>query len=80
MSLPSLVLAADMLSPTMALETPPMVVAMLHHDRKVRSLAAGRQVLIDGDGGCWEGQLQVFQQQQQHCGEGMQAERVHWDM
>lgn len=27
--------------PTIAEETPPMVVAMLHHDRKVRSLAAG---------------------------------------
>lgn len=26
--------------PTMAEDTPPMVVAMLHHDRKVRSLAA----------------------------------------
>jgi hypothetical protein len=41
---PSLVLDADMLSPTIALDTPPMVVAMLHHDRKVRSLAAGREV------------------------------------
>lgn len=40
MSLPSLVSAAVTLRPTMALETPPMVVAMLHHDRKVRSFAA----------------------------------------
>jgi hypothetical protein len=43
MSRPSLVLVADMLSPTIALDTPPMVVAMLHHDRKVRSLAAEQQ-------------------------------------
>lgn len=37
---PSLLPAELMLSPTMALDTPPMVVAMEHQDRNVRSLAA----------------------------------------
>jgi hypothetical protein len=40
MSLPSLLPAALILKPTMALDTPPMVVAMEHQDRNVRSLAA----------------------------------------
>lgn len=38
-SRPSLLPAALMLRPTMALDTPPMVVAMEHQDRKVRSFA-----------------------------------------
>jgi hypothetical protein len=40
-SAPPALLLAD--RPTMALDTPPMVVAMPHQDRKVRSLAAGRE-------------------------------------
>jgi hypothetical protein len=39
-SLLSLLPAALMLRPTMALDTPPMVVAMEHQDRNVRSFAA----------------------------------------
>lgn len=41
MSLPSLVPDPLTDKPTMALETPPIVVAMLHQDKNVRSLAAG---------------------------------------
>jgi hypothetical protein len=39
-SRPSPLPVALMLRPTIALDTPPIVVAMEHQDRKVRSLAA----------------------------------------
>lgn len=42
-SRPSLLPALLILRPTMALDTPPMVVAIEHHDRNVRSFAAGHQ-------------------------------------
>lgn len=45
---PSLLPAALMLRPTMALDTPPMVVAMEHQDRKVRSLAAQHSTTQQG--------------------------------
>jgi hypothetical protein len=57
---PPLEPASAMLSLTIALDTPPMVVAMLHHERNVRSLAAvcrgavqGRRKAQQAEWWCW---------------------------